>query len=242
MNEPQSRVFDSLEEASRALAEEVAVQLREAVSANGSATLALSGGSTPQRMHEILAEHEVPWPRVHVFIGDERFVPADNAASNYGMARRTLLDAVPIPPENVHPWRTDLASPEDAALEMQGQLADVFGCSIATGTPPRFDVMLLGMGADGHTASLFPNSIALSIDSRWAVPTEAPDEPRERVTLTLPVLNASRAVHFLVSGQGRREALRCAMGDPMQPESCPASLVGPADGTLTWWLDREAAP
>jgi len=103
-------------------------------------------------------------------------------------------------------------------------------------------VMLLGMGADGHTASLFPNSIALSIDSRWAVPTEAPDEPRERVTLTLPVLNASRAVHFLVSGQGRREALRCAMGDPMQPENCPASLVRPADGTLTWWLDREAAP
>ncbi len=242
MNEPQSRVFETLEEASRALAEAVAAQLREAVAANASATLALSGGSTPQRMHAILAEHEVPWPRVHVFIGDERFVPADDPASNYGMARRTLLDAVPIPPENVHRWRTDLASPEDAALEMQGQLAEVFGCSIATGTPPRFDVMLLGMGADGHTASLFPNSIALSIDSRWAVPTEAPDEPRERVTLTLPVLNASRAVHFLVSGADRREALRRAMGDPMQPENCPASLVRPTDGTLTWWLDREAAP
>lgn len=243
MSEPAARVFPTLEEASRALADEIARTLREAVAARSRATLVLSGGSTPRRLHEILAsEHaDLPWRRIHVFWGDERFVPHDCAQSNYRMAHRTLLDRVPIPPENVHPWATELPTAEDAALEFQAELERFFGCSAVAEGPPRFDVVLLGMGADGHIASLFPDSPALAVDNRWAIPTLAPDEPRERITMTLPVLNAARSVHFLVAGAEKREALRCGMGEPAQPQHCPASLVRPTDGTLTWWLDEEAA-
>lgn len=243
MSDPDLRVFPTREGASLALADAVAAGLERAVEERDRATLVLSGGSTPQRLHELLARRaDIRWPRVHVFIGDERFVPHHSPHSNYGMADEALLDAVAIPPENVHPWRTDLPTPEDAALAMQAELEGFFGCSVVTGTPPRFDVLLLGMGPDGHTASLFPVSPALGVTNRWALPTLAPDEPRERITLTLPVLNAAREVHFLVAGADKREALRCAIGDPMQPEQCPAALVRPTDGTLSWWLDQEAAP
>ncbi|MGI5819322.1 MAG: 6-phosphogluconolactonase, partial [Armatimonadota bacterium] len=170
------------------------------------------------------------------------FVPHDSANSNYRMARETLLDRVPIPTGNVHPWATDLPSPEDAALEMQAEIEQLFGCGAPGEGPPRFDVVLLGMGEDGHTASLFPNSATLEVDRRWAVPSLAPDEPRERVTFTLPLLNAARAVHFLVAGAGKRETLRCVLQERVHPERCPAALIAPTDGTLTWWLDEEVAP
>lgn len=243
MSEADLRVFPTLEDASRALAEEVARSVRAAVENRGRASLVLSGGSTPRRLHEILAnEHSgLPWPRTHVFWGDERFVPHDCDASNYRMARETLLDGVPVPPENMHPWDTRVSAPEAAALSMQVEIERFFGSSALQGGAPRFDVVLLGMGEDGHTASLFPRSPALRVESRWAVPSVAPEEPRERLTFTLPLLNAARAVHFLVAGASKREALKCALNEGADPERCPASLIEPTEGALTWWLDEEAA-
>lgn len=237
MSAAEVRVFPTLEGASRALADEIARELAAAVEADGRGTLVLSGGGTPRRLHGLLAERDdIRWPRIHVFLGDERFVPVSSPDSNYGMARRNLLDNVPIPPENVHPWRTDLASPEEAALAMRAELERLFGSN----APPRFDVLLLGMGADGHTASLFPESSALAEKTHWTLPTLSPDEPRRRLTMTLPVLNAAHAAHFLVAGANKREALRCALGEPNA--QCPASFVRPTDGSLTWWLDKEAVP
>ncbi|MFP4250769.1 MAG: 6-phosphogluconolactonase [Armatimonadota bacterium] len=242
MSDTEVRVFPTLEDASDALAEEVARQLGNAVADRETATLALSGGSTPRRLHEILAqEHpEVDWRRVHVFWGDERFVPRDSEDSNYRMARETLLGAIPIPDANVHPWPVEMSEPESAALAMQVEMERVFGSSALEAPAPRFDVMLLGMGDDGHTASLFPHSPALRARDRWTVRSEAPDEPRDRLTFTLPVLNAARHIHFLVAGESKHAALRCAMDDP-SPD-CPASLVRPEEGTLSWWLDEEVAP
>ncbi len=238
MNHGDVRVFPNLEDASRALAAAVADALRRADAKRGRATLVLSGGATPRRFHEMLAREQsgLPWPRTHVFWGDERCVPHDSPQSNYRMARETLLDDVPIPPENVHPYDTSLPEPEDTALSMQAEMEELFGRD-----GPRFDVMILGMGGDGHTASLFPNSPALGRDDRWAVPALAPDEPRQRVTMTIPVINRSRAVHFLVAGAGKREALQCALAEEHHPQRCPASLVQPEDGTLTWWLDEDVA-
>ncbi len=235
------RVFPALEQAGRALADEVARQLSRAVAQRGQATLALSGGGTPRPLHRALAAEDsgIPWSQVHVFWGDERFVPHDSEDSNFRMARETLLDDITIPDANLHPWRTEMSEPESAALAMQVEMERVFDCSVLEDGPPRFDVVLLGMGEDGHTASLFPRSPALRVEDRWAIPSEAPDEPRERLTMTLPVLNAARHAHFLVAGESKREALQCATDAP-SPD-CPASLVRPDDGTLAWWLDEEVA-
>jgi 6-phosphogluconolactonase len=242
MSEADLRVFPTLEEASASLAGAVARELRAAVAEREQASLALSGGSTPERLHEILAAEyaNLPWEQVHVLWGDERFVPHDSEDSNYRMARETLLSGIEIPDANVHPWPTGMSDPDSAALAMQVTLERLFGCSALQDDPPRIDMLLLGMGGDGHTASLFPGSPALREDDRWAVPSTAPDEPRQRLTLTLPALNAARAVHFLVAGERKREAVECALGEPA--ERCPASLVAPEDGTLTWWLDEGAAP
>lgn len=242
MSAPEVRVFPTLEDASEALAAEVARELAQAVSTRDMATLALSGGSTPRRLHEILAEQhrEIPWEKVHIFWGDERFVPHDSEDSNYRTARETLLERVAIPAANIHPWPTEKSEPEAAALAMQVEVERVFGCSALEDDPPRFDVLLLGMGADGHTASLFPDSPGLRVAHSWAIPSETRDEPRQRLTLTLPVINAARHVHFLVAGEEKRNSLECALGGPS--ESCPASLIAPVDGTLTWWVDEEVAP
>jgi 6-phosphogluconolactonase len=241
MSDTEVRAFPTLEDASRPLAHALARQLCTAVAERRQATLALSGGSTPRRLYEVLAtEHaDLPWKHIHVFWGDERFVPCDSEDSNYRMARETLLDEVAIPDTNVHPWPTEMSDPEAAALAMQAEIERIFGCSAVGGDPPHFDVMLLGLGEDGHTASLFPNSPALRVDRRWAIPSEAPKAPRQRLTMTISVLNASRYVQFLVAGEDKRQALRCAMEEP-SPD-CPASLVRPEHGVITWWLDEEVA-
>ena len=242
MSEADVRVFPTLQGASEALAAEVARELIDAVEARERATIALSGGSTPRPLHKILAaQHgEIPWDKVHIFWGDERFVPRDSEDSNYRMARETLLDDIEIPDENVHPWQTETGDPDVSALAMQMEMERVFGCTFVGELPPRFDVLLMGLGENGHTASLFPNTPALQEARRWAIPSEATYEPRRRLTMTLPVLGAGRHIHFLVAGENKREALQCALSGP-SPD-CPASLVVPADGTLTWWLDEEVAP
>jgi 6-phosphogluconolactonase len=205
-----------------------------AISERGHFFVALSGGSTPRPVYALLAEEpfvsRVDWTRVHVFWGDERCVPPDHPDSNYRMASRALLDHVPIPAENVHRIQGELL-PQEAALVYRAELREVLG------DDRRFDLILLGMGTDGHTASLFPGAMALEERERDVVAVYVEKRTAWRVTLTLPLINAARHVMFLVSGAGKAPLLaRVRAGDPL-----PAALVQPEDGQLTWLVDRHAA-
>lgn len=222
----------------KAVAEAAAVRFAEcaeqAVAARGRFTVVLAGGSTPEPTYRRLAEEplvsRVAWEAVEVFWGDERCVPPDHRASNYRMARGALLDDVPIPEGNVHRIRGELA-PEAAAAAYRAVLDEAFG------EDARFDLILLGMGNDGHTASLFPGSSALEIEDETVVAVRRAEQAISwRVTLTLPVLNAARAVAFLVSGVEKAPALaRVRAG-----EALPAARVDPAAGEVWWLVDRAA--
>jgi 6-phosphogluconolactonase len=211
-------------------------------------TVVLAGGSTPAALYELLAAPEyagrIEWSKVRVFFGDERCVAPDHEWSNYGLARRSLLSQVPLPPDNVH--RMPSVMPAADAAEAY---ADTIRQALRHDGPhpPRFDLVLLGMGEDGHTASLFPNMPALQEADAWVAGTSVPDYVRplvSRVTLTLPVLNAARQVLFLVTGEAKsqmvRRVLRDAARDP-QAAALPAARVKPHDGALTWLLDKPAA-
>lgn len=206
----------------------------------GPLRIALSGGSTPRALYELLAQEPyrglLPWDRIHVFWGDERFVPPDDARSNYRMAYTTLLGHVPIPPGNIHPVQTDDVTPEEAARLYQATLARVYGADTLDPARPLFDVNLLGLGTDGHTASLFPGTPALAERHAWAVAVTPEGEPT-RITLTYPALNSSRHVAFMVSGLNKRDMLaRVRAGDP----AAPASGIAPV-GALHWFADADAA-
>ena len=224
---------------SRQAAPYIAQALAAAAAARGTASVALSGGSTPRRTHELLAEPPlrdmVPWDRLHVFWGDERCVPPDHPDSNYLMAYETLLSRVPIPPPNVHRVPTVVGAPVAVAAHYERELRGHFGLEVED--VPWLDLILLGMGPDGHTASLLPGGHAVEETRRLVVPSQIDYMPHPRVTFTLPVLNAARAVAFLVTGRDKAPALAKALaGDP----SVPAGRVHPA-GDLRWYLDRAAA-
>ena len=215
-------------------------QAAQAIRARGRFTLALSGGSTPRRTYEMLAEERlsrhVDWPNVHVFFGDERMVPPDHAESNYRMANEALLSRVGIPPENIH--RIDgvgdaAANASAYESEMRGLFGDVEW--------PRLDHVLLGMGDDGHTASLFPGTAALDEKRLWVAPNWVEKLGAWRVTLTAPALNAARYVTFLVTGAGKAERLREVLRGERDPSRLPSQLIRPSDGTLEWFVDRDAA-
>lgn len=231
-------VFPDLQALSAAAAEALAAVAREAVSEQGRFTLALAGGSTPRGLYEALAtgyRDSFAWSALHVFWGDERFVSPDEPASNQRMAREALLSRVPVPPSQVHPFPTALPDARAAAAAYETELRLVF-----TGDWPRFDLILLGLGDDGHTASLFPGSPAIAESQRWVTLGEAPTQPRTRLTLTLPVLNHAARVWFLVSGASKREALRRALSRAEPLAACPAAGVQPTDGELVWWVDQAA--
>lgn len=236
---PDLRVFSDLQEMSFRAAQATVRTINDAVRARGTCSLVLAGGSTPRALYGLLASafrELIPWEHVHVFWGDERYVPADDSQSNYRMARQTLLAHVPCPATNVHPIATFLATPERTALDYEATLKSVFA-----GDWPRFDLVLLGLGEDGHIASLFPNSSASRETTRWVVATQAPTEPRARLTLTLPALNRAAAVYFLVSGPSKAQALHHALARPADTNAHPAAGIQPESGTLIWWADREAA-
>ncbi len=236
---PDVRVFPDPARASRALAAELVEQIRIATEQQGRCTLVLSGGSTPRPLYERLATRYVdaiPWALLHVFWGDERYAPPASDESNLRMAREALLSRVPIPAANVHPMPTDHDDPEDAARAYEEMLRSFFGGEI-----PRFDVVLLGLGADGHTASLFPGSSAVDEKDRWVAASKAPAAPRHRLTLTLPVLNRAARVHFIVVGERKAEVVRRILKEPPDAVRYPASAVRPTEDALTWWLDRAAA-
>lgn len=202
--------------------------------------ICLSGGSTPRRLYELFATPEIasrfPWNRTHWFWGDERFVPHDSPESNYGMAREAFLSRVPAPAHNVHAIPTDGLSPEQAATAYEATLKRFYGADTLVPARPLFDVTLLGIGENGHTASLFPGQPALQEIRRWVVAViGTKSEPR--ITLTYPALDSSRDVVFVVTGRGKRHVVtRAQSGD----RTVPAGLVRPV-GRLHWFTDRAAA-
>lgn len=211
----------------------------EANAARGQFSVALSGGSTPRATYELLATalfaDRVDWPRVHVFWGDERAVPPHHPASNYRLARETLFDHVPIPAGNVHRVLSE-GEPTRAAAAYESELRSFFRRH-PLGPQPHFDLVMLGMGEDGHTASLFPGTAALSEETRWVVAHFVNQVSAWRITLVPAVLNAARQVTFLVRGRSKAAALaRVLAGDPL-----PAGLVRPDLGRVTWLVDHDAA-
>jgi 6-phosphogluconolactonase len=196
----------------------------------------LAGGSTPKATYGILARdyaERIDWSRVHVFFGDERNVPPDHEDANYRMAREALLDHVPI--GGVHRMRGELP-PDEAAAAYEVELREFFGAEKL----PRFDLILLGIGGDGHTASLFPETPALEVHDRWVVANPVPKLDTTRITLTVPVINAARSVVFLAAGEDKAEALKEILEGDADPREYPAKLVQPLGGP-EWMLDRAAA-
>jgi 6-phosphogluconolactonase len=233
----ESRTFENAETLARHVAEWLCGLAQKG---HHAFAVSLSGGSTPRRLYELLATKEIasriPWSRAHWFWGDERFVPHDHRDSNYGMARHAFLSRVPVPDDNVHPIPTEGLSPEQAATAYETTLKRFYGVDRLAPDRPLFDVTLLGIGNDGHTASLFPGQPALQETRRWTVAVVgAKSEPR--ITLTYPALDSSRDVAFIVTGQEKRDALaRAQSGD----RALPAALVRPV-GRVHWFTDRAAA-
>jgi 6-phosphogluconolactonase len=218
-----------------------------AIRASGRLAVALSGGSTPKRLYELLAApayaHRVDWSRVQLFWGDERCVPPDHPASNYRMTREALLDHVSVPDANVHRVRGEDA-PARAAAAYEREVRQVFATqegppSLAAGR--RFDLVLLGMGDNGHTASLFPGLTAVRQKEPWVVAEHVAEVSMWRVTVTPPVLNAAAHVAFLVSGAEKAAMLHRVLEGPLEPDVLPAQAIVPVYGVLDWLVDAEAA-
>lgn len=233
------RICDDLEALSHATAELFTAEARQAVTDHGRFSVALSGGDTPRRTYELLAQEpfraQVPWQNTHIFWGDERCVPANDLRSNARMAHQALLDNVPIPQHQVHPMVCD-RSPQVAAAEYEALLRDFF----ADGRP-RFDLILLGLGENGHTASLFPGTSVLDEQQRWVADVYLAEEGLHRLTLTPAALNQAALVVFLVSGYVKASILRKVFEDTQDPSDIPARLIKPAHGELLWLVDRDAA-
>ncbi|HEX8336533.1 MAG TPA: 6-phosphogluconolactonase [Pyrinomonadaceae bacterium] len=232
--------YETAEQVAWAAAWRILEQSNESIRGRGRFTIALSGGNTPRRVYEMLTDERlsphVDWPNVHVFFGDERMVPPDHSESNYRMAREALLSRVPIPPENVHRIEgvgDAVANASAYESEMRGLFGEVEW--------PRLDHVLLGMGDDGHTASLFPGTEALGETRLWVAPNWVEKLGAWRVTLTAPVINAARRVTFLVTGAGKAARLREVLKGERDPARLPSQLIRPPDGTLEWFVDREAA-
>lgn len=214
-------VADSAEDLARQTAERIAFSIDQALSERDRAQIALAGGGTPRSTYVRLGSEHLPWDRVDVLLGDERYVPPDDPASNARMLAETLLAQAPARDARFHPVPVDSESPSAAV--------DAYAAMISTlcpGTPPCFDLVLLGLGEDGHTASLFPGTDAIHVTDRWVCLGEGKGLPR--ISLTAPVLSAARQVLFLVSGPEKAQALRRLINDQESPDRTPARLVQPA--------------
>jgi len=218
---------------------------REAVEARGRARIAISGGSTPKATFALLADPNgpwrahMPWENLELYWVDERCVPPDHADSNYRMTREAMLDQVPLRPEQIHRIQGEL-EPEAAAAHYESELRNSFRLEGAES--PRFDLVALGMGPDGHTASLFPGTEAIHEIGRLAVANHVPQQKESwRITLTWPVINHSSSVFFLIAGQDKAAVLNEVLTGPHDPERLPSQLIWPASGILTLILDKAAA-
>ena len=206
-----------------------------AIATHGQFTLAMAGGSTPKPLYEALANEALPWDKIHFFWGDERYVPPDHPDSNEGMARRTWLDKVAIPPGNIHPMPTDEADPAIAAQRYEQELQTFF--QLSPGQFPSLDVILLGIGDDAHTASLFPYTNALKVRDKLVAVGNKNGHPR--ITLTVPTLNQAQCVLFLVAGANKQGALKQIFAKQADEMTYPARLIHPQEEL--WWLLDSAA-
>lgn len=231
-------VYPDTEALSRAAAALFVAQAQQAVAVRGRFSVLLAGGETPRRTYELLAgepwRSRVTWSKVHVFWGDERCVADDSPYSNARMARAALLDRVPLPAGQIHPIVCH-STPEAAATAYAAALQTFFGTQ-----PPRFDLVFLGLGDDGHTASLLPGSTALAEEHRWTAVTRRADEPFSRITLTPLLLNQAALVVFLVAGRSKAAILRTLYCEP-PAAPLPAQLIRPLTGEVRWLVDRAAA-
>lgn len=234
MGEVETWVCGDGDDVADAAAQFVVDCAADAIAARGRFTLALSGGSTPRPLYEWLATDEgrdqIDWARVHLFWGDERGVPPDHADSNYRLARETLLDHVPIPAAQIHRIHGE-DDPETAASAYEQTLREL--------SADGLDLVLLGLGRDGHTASLFPNRPAGRETSRWVVADQDPTG-RARITLTPPAINAARTVAFIVTGADKALVLQAVREGPVAPDLLPAQRIGPPHGRLVWIVDHAA--
>lgn len=242
-SEPHIEIFSDQDALAREAAKFFAHWAKEAVEQRGRFSAVLSGGSTPQRLFSLLAQppyaNELPWTSIHFFWGDERLVPPDDSGSNYYHAAKLLLDHVPVPSQNIHRIKGEIAADmalRDAIDQMQ---------AYASGSRqwPRFDLVLMGMGSDGHTASLFPGSPPNEGPGVIAktVTAEYENRPSARLTLTPLVINDARSILFLVTGRSKAQALAAVLTGPQDLEKWPAQRIRPHSGSLTWFVDREAA-
>jgi 6-phosphogluconolactonase len=247
--------YPNLAALGNAAAESICALAVKCVNEHGVFSVALSGGNTPMSLYESLTgppyETRMPWSHIHIFWGDERCVPSDHPDSNFAMASRALISKVRIPPRNVHRIPGEVEPPEDAAATYEKILRGFFGSNLQGDTHshassvgesfPSFDVILLGMGKDGHTASLFPGDEALEEEKRWMTAVRNPrcPPPVPRITLTLPVINRAQCILFLVSGSGKGNVLDAILDDPHSAARLyPAARVVP-DGRAVWFIDEE---
>ncbi len=232
-------VFADIDAMSRAAAELFAVAAKKAVDARGKYIVALCGGNTPRRMHEFLASspfnNRVPWDRIHVFWGDERCVPLDDPRNNADNAIDQLLSKVPINEAHIHRIESDLP-PREAARLYEKQLHEFFD-----NKTPRFDLTFLGLGENGHTASLFPGTPIVDETKRWVSEVFVEEQKMHRVSLTSWTINQSRRIVFLVAGKEKAHVLHEVLDGDAEPKRLPAQLIAPVDGELYWYVDEEAA-
>ena len=239
---PDVRVFPDLHKASQALAERLVELARDVLAAKGRFALALSGGKTPRYLYTFLAREcssEVSWERAHLFWSDERCVSQESKDSNYAMAYNALISKVPLPSQNIHRIPAEINPSEKAAGNYEQMIREFFKPEEEESF--LFDAMILGVGEDGHTASLFPESSALAEKSHWVLAVNAPPSfsPQKRITLTLPLINRSRSIFFLVSGTKKREVVGEILKNPETARRLyPAALIHPL-GSVAWYIDGE---
>jgi 6-phosphogluconolactonase len=217
----------------------VVAAIHSAVADHDFCTLALAGGSTPKPLYSGLVDQDLPWEKLYIFWGDERYVPLDHPDSNAGMAKAAWLDRVPIPPDHILPVPTVEAEPAAAARQYEAMIRAVFGGlqGLSPDEVPQFDLVLLGMGDDGHTASLFPHTAALAVSDRLVTVGNRGSDPR--ITFTLPLLNRSRQVLFLVAGADKQAALAQVFAETGDGQAYPSRLIRPL-GQVRWLIDRAA--
>jgi 6-phosphogluconolactonase len=232
-------VFTDMEEMSRAAADLFAETAKMAVAAYGRFAVALSGGHTPRRLHQLLAlsmfQNWVPWDRIHIFWGDERCVPLDDDGNNAHNAMKELLNNVPISEAHIHRIESELP-PREAARLYEKQLHEFFDSHL-----PRFDLVFLGLGENGHTASLFPGTPIVRETKRWVSEVFVEKQNMHRVSLTSWTINQARQIVFLVSGGNKARVLHEVLDGDSDPERLPARLIHPTRGELYWFVDKEAA-
>jgi 6-phosphogluconolactonase len=245
MSQESRFIYTDADALAQAAADELAQLARAAAAERGVFTLALAGGSTPKKLYALLgsapAYRDLPWDKMHLFFGDERHVPPDHADSNYLMVKNSLLASGIVPASHVHRMRAELPSADEAAADYDAEMHRFFPEAARVGGFPRFDAVLLGMGPDGHTASLFPESPGLAEKTRWVISNPVAKFKTDRITFTFPVLNAARAVYLLVAGPDKAEMIEEIFVKFRGTLTYPVQRVQPLDGAKVWMLDRAAA-